>query len=237
MPRPDQVVNRRPYPVNNILMNISGREKKWMGIDKVNELIVWKVKSQYNPRGNWQSKKFFMESVSQNIFLFKNIRNAVVSSARAEARDLTYTRNPRHHQDYPLGIYQLCLLTSQVCTVSVVILFNRVSNSNKYPGMLDMCIMCMNGSGSGNNRRRGRGEIPCMYIGQSGETESVPPRSSREYTERRFHQVMSPVCCWAEHCVLSIFVVFIDQCRHHDWDTSARKNQHPARFSLAQIGT
>lgn len=47
----------------------------------MNELIVRKVKDQHNPRKNWQSKEFFMYSVSHNVFLFTNIKRAVNLSA------------------------------------------------------------------------------------------------------------------------------------------------------------
>ena len=67
--------------MNNILLNLSGREGKWMGIDKVNDLVVRKVKDQYNPRGNWQSQDFFMNSISRNVFLFNNIKESVRKSA------------------------------------------------------------------------------------------------------------------------------------------------------------
>lgn len=66
---------------NNVLVNLSGREMKFMGVDKVNELLVRKVKDQHNPHGNWQSKDFFLKWVSRNAFLFRSVKEAVNKSA------------------------------------------------------------------------------------------------------------------------------------------------------------
>lgn len=62
---------------NNIFLNLSGKQGKWQGVDKVNELVVRKLKDQYNPRGNWQSKEFFLNTVSKNVFLFDTVKKGV----------------------------------------------------------------------------------------------------------------------------------------------------------------
>lgn len=67
---------------NNILVNLQGRPMKFMGIDKVNEILVRKVKDQHNPNGNWQSKEFFLKSVSRNAFLFNNFKDSINRKAR-----------------------------------------------------------------------------------------------------------------------------------------------------------
>lgn len=43
----------------------------------MNELVVRKLKDQHNPRGNWQSKEFFLNSVSKNIFLFDEVKRGM----------------------------------------------------------------------------------------------------------------------------------------------------------------
>ncbi|KAF8461983.1 hypothetical protein BDZ91DRAFT_850768 [Kalaharituber pfeilii] len=67
--------------LNNILLNLSGRPGKYMGIDKVNEIVVRKVKDQHNPRSAWQSKDFFLNSVSQNAFMFNEVKKAMNNGA------------------------------------------------------------------------------------------------------------------------------------------------------------
>jgi len=68
---------------NNIFLNLTGKKGKWQGIDKVNELVVHKIKDQHNPRGSWQSKEFFLETVFKNVFLFNDV-NKVVRDASSE---------------------------------------------------------------------------------------------------------------------------------------------------------
>ncbi|RPB18337.1 hypothetical protein L211DRAFT_854209 [Terfezia boudieri ATCC MYA-4762] len=66
---------------NNILVNLCGCPMKFIGIDKVNEILVCKVKDQHNPHGNWQSKDFFLKAVSRNGFLFNTVKNSMDRSA------------------------------------------------------------------------------------------------------------------------------------------------------------
>ena len=67
---------------NNILVNLCGRPMKFIGIDKVNEILVRKVKDQHNPHGNWQSKEFFLKAVSWNAFLFNKVKDSVNRATR-----------------------------------------------------------------------------------------------------------------------------------------------------------
>ena len=43
----------------------------------MNEFVVRKLKDQHNPRGNWQSKEFFLNTVSRNVFLFDAVKRGV----------------------------------------------------------------------------------------------------------------------------------------------------------------
>ena len=36
-----------------------------------------KLKDQHNPRGNWQSKEFYLNTVSKNVFLFDAAKKSV----------------------------------------------------------------------------------------------------------------------------------------------------------------
>ncbi|KAF8469980.1 hypothetical protein BDZ91DRAFT_791971 [Kalaharituber pfeilii] len=67
----------------NAVLNISGKAGKYMGIDKVNELIVQKVKESYNPRGTFQSKWFHLEVLSPNVFMFRNIKKSITKTSGA----------------------------------------------------------------------------------------------------------------------------------------------------------
>ncbi|RPB18436.1 hypothetical protein L211DRAFT_854132 [Terfezia boudieri ATCC MYA-4762] len=66
---------------NNILVNLYGYSVKFIGIDKVNKILVCKVKDQHNPHGNWQSKDFFLKVISRNAFLFNTVKNSMDQSA------------------------------------------------------------------------------------------------------------------------------------------------------------
>ncbi|KAF8467164.1 hypothetical protein BDZ91DRAFT_793569 [Kalaharituber pfeilii] len=67
----------------NAVLNISGKAGKFMGIDKCNELIVQKVKDTHNPRGTFQSKRFHLEVLSPNVFMFQNIKKSVQKTTGA----------------------------------------------------------------------------------------------------------------------------------------------------------
>lgn len=69
--------------LNNALVNLAGRERKFMGVDQVNELLVQKIKDTHNPRGTPQSKKFHLEAVSMNAFTFRRIQRSVMESSGA----------------------------------------------------------------------------------------------------------------------------------------------------------
>lgn len=73
---------------NNIFLNLSGKPGKWQGVDKVNEFVVRKLKDQHNPRGNWQSKEFFLNAVSKNVFLFDAVKKSVKDTSSKFSRSL-----------------------------------------------------------------------------------------------------------------------------------------------------
>ena len=74
---------------NNIFLNLTGRKGKWQGVDKVNEFVVRKLKEQHNPRGNWQSKEFFLNTVSKNVFLFDAVKGSVKDTS---SRSVLYVK-------------------------------------------------------------------------------------------------------------------------------------------------
>ena len=53
----------------------------------MNELVVRKLKDQHNPRGNWQSKEFFLNTVSKNVFLFDAVKKKVRDTSSKFALD------------------------------------------------------------------------------------------------------------------------------------------------------
>lgn len=66
--------------LNNILVNLSGRSGKFMGLDKVNELVVQKIKDTHNPQGTPQAESFHLEVVGSNVFTFVHINKSVPRS-------------------------------------------------------------------------------------------------------------------------------------------------------------
>lgn len=69
--------------LNNAVINLSGRERKFMGVDQANELLVKMLKVTHNPRGTPQSKDFHLNVVAMNAFTFSRIGKKVVRSSGA----------------------------------------------------------------------------------------------------------------------------------------------------------
>ncbi|KAF8460194.1 hypothetical protein BDZ91DRAFT_833164 [Kalaharituber pfeilii] len=66
--------------LNNILLNLSGSENTFMGIDEANEYVVRELKDGYNPKGTIQSKTHLMDTISPNIFGYMGVRRAIPQS-------------------------------------------------------------------------------------------------------------------------------------------------------------
>ena len=63
--------------LNNILLNLSGVETKFMGIDEVNEYVVRELKDGYNPKGTIQSRSHLQENISPNVFGYMGVKQAI----------------------------------------------------------------------------------------------------------------------------------------------------------------
>jgi len=128
MPRPGQAVNRRGYPG-------VGAGAIELDIEDYSHIALSASHLHFN-----------MTPPTKIYYLIRQLQ---------EPRHIG---NPRHHQDSPLGIYQLYLLTQARYVQYLWSFYDSIVSQIliKYPGMFGMCIVCMNGSGSGNNRRRRR---------------------------------------------------------------------------------
>lgn len=67
----------------NCLLNLSGQPGKFLGVDEVCEYLVRELKSTYNPRNTWQSKKFHMDTLSRLIMVFRDIKRCVHTTSGA----------------------------------------------------------------------------------------------------------------------------------------------------------
>lgn len=63
--------------LRNILLNLSGGEGKFMGIDEVNEYVVRELKDGLNPRGTIQSRVYLQETVSRNVMSYRAVKRTM----------------------------------------------------------------------------------------------------------------------------------------------------------------
>ncbi|KAF8468223.1 hypothetical protein BDZ91DRAFT_848070 [Kalaharituber pfeilii] len=69
--------------LENILLNLSGKPGKFMGIDEMNEYVVREQKDCYNPKHNIQSKEYHLGTVARNIMTFRNAKRTILRSTGA----------------------------------------------------------------------------------------------------------------------------------------------------------
>lgn len=56
-----------------------------MSLDEVCEITVDQIKNNYNPRGSWQSRYYYLNVVSPNIYMLRVIKERVMRSAGASS--------------------------------------------------------------------------------------------------------------------------------------------------------